>query len=319
MIYNQRQLRAFLAIIDQGSLNRAAQNINMTQPTLSRLVADMERKLGQRLFERSAKGMLATAAGDLLTPYARLILDEIDAAHESLQALRGLQRGVVRIGAVATIARSILPSATAALLAQSPGLRVTMIEGPDDHLIDALLQRRIDMMIVAAMPPTEGISIVRECPYDDSYTAFCAAGHPLAERTAVTLADVLEQRWTMPGVGGTPRQLFDGILAEHGMSGPTVSIETAAVDAMISFVAKTDLLGWLPRPLLANALGTGQIKVLSVPELELRRRFYIYRRDRGLLPAPARELLKFIPSSPMQDQAAVGDAELVTSGAASAT
>lgn len=57
MIYNQRQLRLFMAIVDEGSLNRAARAVNMTQPTLSRLVAEMESKIGQRLFERSAKGI----------------------------------------------------------------------------------------------------------------------------------------------------------------------------------------------------------------------------------------------------------------------
>lgn len=309
MIFNQRQLRLFMAIIDEGSLNRAAQVVNMTQPTLSRLVAEMERKLGQRLFERNAKGMLPTAAGELLIPYARLILHEMDAADEALQALRGLQRGTVRVGALATIARSILPPAMAQLLAQSPGLRVTLLEGPDDQIVAALLQRKIDVIITAALPPTEGISLIRECRYDDTYTVFCTADHPLTKSPAVTLGDVLNQRWTMPAAGSTPRQLFDGILAQESRSAPAVAIETTSVDAMISCVAKTELLGWLPRPLLTNAIGSGLIRCLHVPELELRRQFFIYRRDRGLLPAPARELLKFIPSSLAENPQASGCAE----------
>lgn len=319
MIYNQRQLRLFMAIIDAGSLNRAAQLVNMTQPTLSRLVAEMERKLGQRLFERNAKGMLPTAAGELLIPYARLILHEMDAADEALQALRGLQRGTVRVGAVATIARTILPPAMAQLLAQSPGLRVTLLEAPDDQIVAALLQRKIDVMIGGALPPTEGVSVMSECVYDNTYTVFCGADHPLAKRQVVTLADVLDQRWTMPAPGATPRQLFDGILAAQAKSGPAVAIETTSVEAMIGFVVEAELLGWLPRPLLTNAVGSGLIRFLHVPELELRRQLFIYRRDRGLLPAPVRELLKFIPSSASRDhRASEGGEEPLTVGAASA-
>jgi DNA-binding transcriptional LysR family regulator len=319
MIYTQRQLRLFMAIVDEGSLNRAAQVVNITQPTLSRLMAEMERKLGQRLFERNAKGMLPTAAGELLIPYARLILHEMDAADEALQALHGLQRGTVRVGAVATVARSILPPAIGQLLAQSPGLRVTLLEGPDDQIVAALLQRKIDVMITTAMPRTEGISAIRECPYDDTYATFCAADHPLAKRPVVTLTDVLDQRWTMPAAGATPRVLLDRILAEQARTAPTIAIETTSIDVMISCVAKTDLLGWLPRPLLNNAISGGLIRLLHVPELELRRRFFIYRRDRGLLPAPARELLKFIPLSPSgADQAGEGGEEPLARGAASA-
>jgi DNA-binding transcriptional LysR family regulator len=301
MIYDQRQLRAFLAIIEQGSLNRAAANVHMTQPTLSRLLADMERRLGQRLFERNAKGMTPTPAGDILIPYARMILHEMDAADEALQALRGLKRGSVRVGAVATVARSILPLATAQLLTELPGLRMTLIEGPDDVLVTALLQRKIDIMITAALPHIDGVSNVRECSYDDVYSVFCAHDHHLAGQSSVTLDDVLAQDWALPQSGATPRELFSSLLVQVGKSPPTVAVEAASLDATISFVARTRLLGWLPRPLLTQALGAGLIRLLHVPELALRRRFFIYRRDQGLLPAPARELLKLIPCKPYGD------------------
>lgn len=313
MIYDQRQLRSFLAIVDQGSLNRAAKSIHMTQPTLSRLLADMERRLGQRLFERSAKGMIPTPAGELLIPYAQMILHEMNSADEALQALRGLKTGWARIGAVATIARSILPPVIAQLLDRSPGLRVSLIEGRDDQVIAALLQRKIDLMIAAAIPPTEGISIIQECPYDDIFTVFCAADNPLATQPIVTLADVLNQHWALPAKGATPRELIDNLFAAEGKGLPTVAIEVASLDATVSLVAKTQLLGWLPRPLLMMAMGTGLVRPLDVRELALRRQFFIYRRDRGILPAPARELLKLFPSGPSpHHQPASGDVTRTT-------
>lgn len=299
MTYDHRQLRSFLAIVDRGSLNRAAQSLHMTQPTLSRLLAEMELKLGQRLFERSPKGMIPTQAGEVLIPHARLILHEMGVADDALGALGGLRRGTVRVGALATIARSILPHAVAQLLASSPGLSVSLLEQPDDRLTAALLQREIDVMITAMLPPTEGIAVIRECKYDDKISVFCAADHPLAKQSHVKLADVFDQRWVMPARGATPRQLFDQLMAQLGQGVCDVVVETSSLEAMVSFVANSTLLGWLPLPLLSQALSAGIIKLLDIPELELRRRFFIYRRDRGIFPAPAKELLRFI--SPVSD------------------
>lgn len=297
MINSLRQLRMFMAIVDEGSLNQAARVLNTTQPTLSRLVSELESKLGERLFERNAKGMLPTAAGELLIPYARLVLHEMGAADEALKAFQGLQRGTARIGAVATIARSILPQAIANLLAQSPGLRVSMHEGPDDQLVTALLQRKVDAIIAGALQGMEGITVIRDCLYEDTYAVFCGSKHPLAKRKDVTFNEIMQQSWTLPAIGATQRQLFDRLLAEKGVSPPTVAIEAASADAIINCVARTQLLGWLPYPLIKTATAGGLVQRLHVPELELSRQFFIYRRDRGLLPAPARELLKFIRSS----------------------
>jgi DNA-binding transcriptional LysR family regulator len=233
-----------------------------------------------------------------------MILHEMDSADEALQALRGLKRGSVRVGAVATVARSILPPAVAQLLANLPGLRITLMEGPDDFLVTALLQRKVDVMITAALPPIEGIAILNECSYDDVYSVFCAAEHDLATESNVTLDQVLDQDWALPHSGATPRELFTSLLAQNGKGAPSIAVEAASPDATISLVAKTRLLGWLPRPLLTQALDANHIRLLYVPELSLRRRFFIYRRDHGLLPGPARELLKLIPCETANTQAA---------------
>ncbi|MEH3108008.1 MAG: LysR family transcriptional regulator [Sphingomonas fennica] len=293
MAFDQRQLRAFLAIIDTGSLGRAAAAAGLTQPALSRMVGEMERRLGQRLFERSARGMVPTAAGETLVPHARLLLFEMGQAADALDALKGLKAGVARIGAVGTIARSVLPPAIRRLLAAAPGLHVRLVEQPDDRLAEALLAREIDLMIGGAALAHPGLHAIGECRYDDVFAVFCAAGHALAG--AVTLTDVLGERWTMPAPGATPRDLFQRIVAAAGGRMPDIAVETGSLDLMVRLVAESDLLGWLPSPLLAGAVAAGAIRVLEVPELAVRRRFLVYRRTDGLLPPPAARLLDMLP------------------------
>jgi len=288
-------LRAFVAVIEQGSLGRAASHLNLTQPTLSRLIKDIEARCGQPVFERHSRGMALTAAGQTLLPHARQLLADMTLAGEAMDALRGLRRGTARVGAVAAAARTILPDAIGQLLAASPELKIEVLEAPDDRLIAALNDREIDLMIAAQVPPSAAIARIAECRFDDDYSVFCAADHPIATAETVTLQDVLRHLWVMPAVGTTPRMLFEQLVVQSGEALPVVGVETASLSAMVSFVARSRLLGWLPRPLLRGDEAAGTIRLVNVEALALRRRFFVFKRRAGLLPLAAQRLRDCLP------------------------
>jgi DNA-binding transcriptional LysR family regulator len=288
-------LRAFVAVVEQGSLGRAASHLNLTQPTLSRLIKDVEARCGQPMFERHSRGMALTAAGQTLLPHARQLLADMAQAGEAMDAIRGLRRGTARIGAVAAAARTILPDAIGQLLAASPELKVEVLEAPDDRLIAALGDREIDLMIAAQVPPRADIARIAECRFDDDYSVFCAADHPIASAPDVPLRDALGQLWVMPAVGTTPRALFEQLIVQAGGPLPVVAVETGSLSAMVSFVARSRLLGWLPRPLLRGDEAAGTIRLLNVEALVLRRRFFVFRRRAGLLPLAAQRLRDCLP------------------------
>ena len=153
MAFDQRELRAFLAVVDRGSLGRAAEAAFLTQPALSRLIGEMERRFGQPLFDRHSKGMAPTAAGETLIPHARLLLFEMEQASDALDALRGLGRGRLRVGAVAAVARTMLPGMVAALLDMASGLHIDLLDAPEDRLVQALAGREIDVAIAPELAP----------------------------------------------------------------------------------------------------------------------------------------------------------------------
>lgn len=295
MTFDERKLRAFLAVVDCGSLGRAALAVNMTQPTLSRMIQDMELRLGLPLFERRSKGMILTVAGESFMSHARLLLFEMDQAVEAIDALKGLRRGTVRLGAVAAVTRSIVPRAAARLLKDAPGLRIDVMEAPDGELADALASRRIDLMIAAQLPVNEEIEPIAECRFDDVYTVFCSSGHPLARQSDADLDRVLAESWIMPKPGSTPRTLFEKLVHKAGRNLPVIAVETGSVGAQVSFVTQGRLLGWLPHPLIENELASGAVRLLTIGELTVHRRFFVYRRQRGLLPDAAQQMLKFLP------------------------
>jgi DNA-binding transcriptional LysR family regulator len=293
MDLDQRQLRAFLAVAETGSLGRAAMLVHLTQPSLSRVIQRMEQGLGHPLFERQSKGMTLTAAGEALLPHARLLQSEMLAARAELDALRGLRRGTVRIGAVAAVMRTLVAQSLGRLLQDFPQLTAEAIEAVDGELGDALVGRRIDLAVTASELDPASVELIGTCDYTDDFAVFCAHANALPQQP--TLQQLATQDWVMPGRAMTPRIQFDAICAGLGLPSLSVAVEASSVEAMIAVSASSNLLCWLPEPLLAAHLANGTMRRLDVPAMERKRRFLLYRRRSGLLPRAARQFLDYFP------------------------
>lgn len=293
MDFDERQLRAFLAIAETGSLGRAARLANLTQPSLSRLVKGMEDRLGHPLFDRGGKGMTLTPAGDLLATHARHIVHEMQATRDELGALKGLRRGVVRVGAVAAVMRTLVAETVGKLLADAPGLGVELIEAVDGELLDALVTRRVDLVVAASPLDHPDVTVIGPGAYADRFAVFCATDHPLP--SSACLAAALQHDWIMPGPAFTPRETFERLVRAQGCALPRIAVETASVEAMIAVAARSRLLCWLPEPLLAAHVASGTMRRLDIPELARTRGFLLHRRRSGLLPEAARRFAELFP------------------------
>ena len=293
MAFDHRELRAFIAVYESGSLGRAATIANMSQPALSRLIQQMERRFGHPLFDRHSKGMSPTTTGQALIPFARLLLFEMEQASEALNFLTGHSRGTVRVGAVASVARDMLPGALNKLLSQLPNIRVELLESTDRRLLEALVNREIDLAIAPDLPQHDDIMPVGQCEYEDEYVVFCSTSHPLADANP-GIAQLLTQSWVMTPPGTTPRYLFENLIHRAGYTTPKIDIETSAPGALIAFALHSGMLGWLPKPLIRGELEAKRVKMLPVPELVQRRAFFAFMRRRGSVPSPVRQLLRII-------------------------
>lgn len=297
MSLDERSLRAFLAVADSGSLGRAAAALSTTQPTLTRLIQAMEQRFGQALFERQSKGMTLTQAGELLLGHARLLLFEMGQAAQTLDALKGLRRGVLRLGGVAAIVRGLLPPLVAGLLAEAPDLRVELVETSEDELVEALLVRRVDVILASILPPNVDLALIGRCDFVDHFSVVAARDHPRIGGGQATLRAVLAERWVMPGPTASPRLRFAALVKSHGHDPADIALEVGTVGAQIAFIAQSPLLGWLPVPLLTGALESGAVQRVDVPELCHTRQFAVYCRRSGHVPDAVRRLLSHLPMS----------------------
>jgi DNA-binding transcriptional LysR family regulator len=292
MTFNLQQLHAFTTIVESGSLGRAAELLHVTQPALSRSIKRLEEQLGAPLFERHSKGMQLTAIGEALLPHATLLQREADNAREEIDSMRGLAKGTIRVGAVASIATLVLPLAVSGVLARWPNLRVQIIEGVWDRLADSLLKQEIDLALSMAVPDTDEIVAITDCCWEDTSYVVAALDHPLRGKANLCLADTRNWQWCLPPRGTGPFEHMERVFAGHGLGMPEIAVETRSITVLKSLVTRAGFLSWMAAPMYDTESAAGVFDTLPIPGSVGRRTLTAFRRRRGILPSPAVKLLE---------------------------
>jgi DNA-binding transcriptional LysR family regulator len=292
MAFDLQQLMAFNAIVSAGSLGRAADALHVTQPALSRTVRRLEDQAGAPLFERHSKGMQLTDIGRALQPHALLLQRESEHAEEHIQAMLGLAKGTIRVGAVGSIACLVLPLAIGSVCTKWPNLQVRIIEGVWDRLADALVSREIDLALGVDTEDTDEIVAVSDCRWADTSYVVAGQHHPLREKSPLRLSDTLTERWAILPRGTGPFEHMKKVFARHQLALPNVVVETRSVTALKSLIGRSGFLGWMPAPMYDAERRAGLIDALDIPGASDERTLTAFRRRAGMLPGPATKLLE---------------------------
>ncbi len=236
------QLRSFEAVARLANFTRAAEELFVAQPSLSRQIGALEAELGTALFRRAPSGVTLTAAGEVLLPVARRMLGDARSAREQLDELAGLRRGRVRLGAPPTLCVSLVADVLAAYRVAHPGIELHITEGGSRSLVDALDEGALDLALVvtrgeqAAAPSTELLPLLSEELVVIS-AAGTGEGRRGQQRDQVTLAQLA----TMPQVAFNRsydlRVATDAAFAAAGLT-PSIAVEGAEMDAVLRFVER---------------------------------------------------------------------------------
>lgn len=302
MSFNLQQLRAFVTIVEKGSLGRAADALHVTQPALSRTIHKLEEEIGAPLFERHSKGMQLTAIGNAFLPHATLLQREAEHAREEIDAIRGLAKGTIRVGAVASIASHVLPVAVGRVLASYPNLRVQIIEGVWDRLADGLVTHEIDLALSMATPDTGEIVAIADCTWHDRSHIVAALDHPLRNRRDLELADTRDAFWCVPPRGTPPHDELQQMFASRGLEPPDITVETRSITVLKSLVTRSNFLCWMAEPMYKVERAAGAFDVLPIHGIEVSRTLTAFRRRDGALPGPALKLLEVLRTMPGADR-----------------
>lgn len=289
-------LEHFLTVADKGSISRAAQALELSQPALAKSIRRLESSLGVALFERLPRGICLTAAGETLARHAKLMRLELQQALHEIKALRGGSEGHVAVGASATVISSVLPRAVADLVAQKPGIRLRITTGLADVLVHSLRQGDLDL-VIAPLPDRRMSRDIRSEPLLDYELKIIArAGHPLASRHPVMLHDLLGFPWVLTGNDIQVQWLHEEIFGRAGLDAPTPAIETNSFQFAMAHLLGSDALSFLAAPLLEMA-DSRRFVALDVPEATWRRQLGICYRRRGSLSAASKALVEHLKAT----------------------
>ena len=267
MPISHAHLRSFHAVAQHGSFTRAAEVLNITQPTLSGQVKELEERYGTKLFLRHGRRIELTDIGRSAFGITRLIFRHEEEVEQLLQSARALTSGQLRVGADS-------PYIATPLLAQFqrlyPGIRISIQYGNSQQLMSWLQSRRCDVVFLPNIPPEDThLRAIALTP--DRLVAFVNEEHDWAERHTVSIDELVNQRIVLREKGSRTRSIFEDAVALAGhvlqdvmeISGREGVREAVAAGLGVGIVAENELVA------------DTRLRTLRVSDAELKHAEYV--------------------------------------------
>lgn len=271
-----RQLRYFLAVARAGSFSRAAQHENVSQPALSEQIRSLEQELGVPLFERRARGVRLTPAGERLLEHARLVLREIATARRSIESLRTRIAGRLAVGAIPTVLPYLLAPRVEEFRRRYPEVQLRLVEDVTARLIEGLRSGDLDLAIVSLplrQPDLVCAELLRE-----PLLAALPPDHPLAGEPELDPRALRHERWLLLRDGHCFRNEVLA-LCRRALRDPDALFETDQFASIVALVASGFGVSILPAMAAAEARAC-----CLVPVRGAQRRIGYARLDRAFVP-----------------------------------
>lgn len=240
-----RQLEYFVAVADEASFTRAASRVHVAQPGVSAQIRQLERELGQDLFDRTGRTVRLTEVGVAMLPYARAALEAVAAARLTVDEFTGLLRGRVAVGMLTACSIVALFDLLERFHQRYPAVELTLSEANSDHLLEVLHDGRLDIALVAlaGTPPLGIDSLVIA---DEPFVAAVLPDDPLAASTTISL-EALQERTLISLPRGTgQRASLDKAYATLGLH-PRIALEASSPAVLAQLAARGLGVAILPK------------------------------------------------------------------------
>ncbi|GAA2496804.1 MULTISPECIES: LysR family transcriptional regulator [Actinomycetes] len=282
---NLERLRTLDALARHGSVSAAADALHVTTSAVSQQLGKLEREIDQQLLAKNGRGVRLTDAGRLLSEHAARILSQVELAESDLEAHRGQVVGELRLSAFPTAARGLFPVALRALRAEHPGLRVRSSELEPEQGIAAVVRGDLDLAVVLdwynkPMPVPDGL--VKAPLLDDPAEVAVPAGHRLADREEVDLAEFAEDEWITWGEGEFCHEWLMFTLRSKGVE-PIVGHRAGETHTQLQLVSAG--LGVCIAPLLGRHPVPDGVVLVPLTQRVRRHVYVIWRADADRRPS----------------------------------
>jgi LysR family transcriptional regulator, low CO2-responsive transcriptional regulator len=279
--------------LETGSVTAAAEELYVTQPSVSAAVSALSKELGVELTNRMGRSVEPSAAGEVFAPYAAHVIGLLDQGARAAREAAGAAARELRIAAVTTAAEHIVPQLVQEYSARRPELTLTLDVGNRQRVFRELASHRADVAIGGRPPPNGQLS--GEPFLDNPILLITASGDPLARRRSVPVGELGMRPWLLREPGSGTRTMTEEFLARHELSPRML---TMGSNGAIKQATRAGLgVSLQSRAATALELKHGLLDTISLREPLPRREWYVLWPSVGPLREPIREFRDFVTSA----------------------
>jgi DNA-binding transcriptional LysR family regulator len=263
-----RDLQVFLAVVECGSMGKAAAQLGTTQPSVSELISGLESTIGARLFDRHAQGVEPTLYGKALSKRAIAAFDELKQGLRDLEFLANPTIGEVRIGCPDSVASTILPTMIMGFCRDFPGIELRFDQVPTPTLeVPGLHARKLDMVIAWLSVPKDqyGDNLNVEILFEDEVVVAAGKNSHWARRRKISLSDLVDGTWTGAPPETMARIVLDSAFRAVSLPVPKSEVTTFSVPLREHLLTRGGFLTAIPKSLLRGSSGLKALPIVLPP------------------------------------------------------
>ena len=257
-------LHVLMAVVQAGSMSKAAALLNTTQPAVSRSIAELERTIGLRLLERNPQGIKPTPYGRALLNGGLAAFDDLRQAVKKIEFLADPTAGEVRIGSTPILAASFVSAVIDRLSRRYPRIVFHLTTAYLEPLRRELSERNLDLLIVRRFAPAADEKMDFEFLFNDCYVVAVGAQNHFARRRKIELAELASEPWTLPPpesvIGAIAREGFHA----SGLNYPRTTVVVDSPEVRISLLATGRFVTIFPTSILRFPTLRSEVKILPV-------------------------------------------------------
>lgn len=268
------RLRVFHTVAKRLNFTKAAQELYITQPAVTKHIQELERHFKTNLFERKGSKIALTQAGSILLQHTETLFELHRKIESDIHALTNSFKGQLRIGASTTIANYILPKVLPEFTKSYPEIEITVHQGNTEEIERSLSTKNIDLGI------TEGFSKATQWQYlpflKDEIVLVCKQGHPLLSKGGITLSMLLDQPLVIREHGSGTLDVIAHALQNHGLdlSNLKVVMQLESSESIKNYLMHSECLAFLSVHTLLTELKQQSLSILDVQNLDIERQFF---------------------------------------------
>jgi DNA-binding transcriptional LysR family regulator len=272
------QIEAFVQVAQHRSFSKAAEALFLTQPSVTARIQSLERDLGESLFERNGRGVRMTEMGASFLPYARRALKALQDGRDSIDGMRNLDIGSLKLGSALTVSTYVLPKILKQYTTAYPGVEVSVHTGRSEQVLQMVLQDEVHCALERTVHHAEIVTVPL---YEDDLVLVAPPEHRFAQKRGATVEEVGREPLILFDKGSSYNALIQGVFRQHGIV-PKTLMEMDTIEATKKMVEEGMGIALLPKVSTEREIEIGRLVTVTVTNATMPRRqiSLIFRKNR---------------------------------------